>query len=73
MSVTDSKIHNQPADPYQEKNIDDVSIKDKIQDLSELIDSCKFGVMTTRDARTGYLVSRCMAVAAKVTLYLYPL
>jgi len=57
---------SKPADPYKARNIDDASLKEKVEDLNEFIDSCKFGMMTTRDASTGYLMSRCMAFAAKV-------
>lgn len=56
-----------PADPYKEANLDnDVTIAQKIQDLSNFMSSCKFGMMTTRDSKTGALMSRCMALAAQV-------
>lgn len=62
-----SNADTKHADPYKEKNLDtEVSIKEKIEDLSEFISACKFGMMTTRDGKTGALLSRCMAVAAKV-------
>lgn len=54
------------ADPYKEKNLDSASIKEKVEDLSEFVSACKFGMMTTRDGSTGRLVSRCMALAGKV-------
>lgn len=55
------------ADPYKEANLDSgVSVEQKIQDLSSFMTSCKFGLMTTRDAASGRLVSRCMALAAQV-------
>lgn len=57
---------SKPADPYKARNIDNVSLKEKVEDLTEFIDSCKFGMMTTRDASTGNLMSRCMALAAEV-------
>jgi hypothetical protein len=63
------------ADPYREKNIDNVSLKEKIEDLSEFISKCKFGMMTTHHGQTGALVSRCMGLAAKVRPFpslLYP-
>lgn len=60
------------ADPYKEKNADETSIEEKITDLSEFVSACKFGMMTTRDGKTGALVSRCMALAAKVGLPLSP-
>jgi len=55
---------NKPADPYKEKNLDETSLKEKVEDLSEFASACKFGMMTTRDEK-GMLVSRCMALAAK--------
>jgi hypothetical protein len=55
------------ADPYKEANLDSgVSLEQKIQDLSGFMSHCKFGMMTTRDAASGNLVSRCMALAAQV-------
>ncbi|KAI9878668.1 MAG: BLI-3 blue-light-inducible Bli-3 protein [Pleopsidium flavum] len=54
------------ADPYKSKNLDNnVSLREKVEDLVQFIDSCKFGMMTTRIASSGLLVSRCMALAAK--------
>jgi hypothetical protein len=66
MSFSNADTGNKPADPYKEKNIDHASIKDKVEDLSEFVSACKFGMMTTRDGSSGALVSRCMALAAKV-------
>lgn len=55
------------ADPYKEANADeDVPLDQKVQDLSNFMTHCKFGMMTTRDAGSGNLVSRCMALAAQV-------
>jgi hypothetical protein len=62
---------SKPADPYKEKNLDGAPIKEKVEDLSEFISNCKFGMMTTRDGTTGRLVSRCMALAAKLCLFSY--
>jgi hypothetical protein len=67
MSFSNVDTGNKPADPYKEKNLDDASIKEKVEDLSEFISSCKFGMMTTRDGKSGALVSRCMALAAKAS------
>lgn len=53
------------ADPYTAKNKDDPQLKEKIEDLVAFMERCKFGMMTTRIASTGQLVSRCMALAAK--------
>ncbi|KAK4125597.1 hypothetical protein N657DRAFT_642342 [Parathielavia appendiculata] len=56
------------ADPYKEANLDtEVSLEKKIQDLNDFVKACKFGMMTTRDAKSGSLVSRCMALAAQET------
>ncbi|AEO66582.1 uncharacterized protein THITE_2043296 [Thermothielavioides terrestris NRRL 8126] len=56
------------ADPYKEANLDtDVSLEQKIRDLSAFMTHCKFAMMTTRDAASGRLVSRCMALAAQET------
>lgn len=43
----------------------DPSLQEKVEDLSNFASACKFGMMTTKDSSTGLLVSRCMAVAAK--------
>jgi len=53
------------ADPYTQKNKDEPSTEEKIEDLSTFISACKFGMMTTRIADSGLLVSRCMALAGK--------
>lgn len=57
---------SKPADPYKAKNIDHASLKEKVEDLVQFIEACKFGMMTTRVASSGLLVSRCMALAGKV-------
>ncbi|KAI0379292.1 hypothetical protein F5Y04DRAFT_131883 [Hypomontagnella monticulosa] len=57
---------NKPADPYKAANKEnDISLSEKIEALDKFVTSCKFGMMTTRDASSGRLISRCMAVAAK--------
>ncbi|KAK6073959.1 protein bli-3 [Seiridium cupressi] len=54
------------ADPVTAKNIDTaVPLKQKIEDLSSFISSRQYGMMTTRDTKTGKLVSRAMALAGK--------
>ena len=55
-----------PADPFKAANLDnDVPLAQKIEDLNNFVSSCKFGMMTTRDAnKSGNLVSRCMALVA---------
>ncbi|CRK39520.1 hypothetical protein BN1708_007953, partial [Verticillium longisporum] len=55
---------NRPADPYKDANQDEVSLQTKIEDLTQFINATKFAMMTTRDASSGNLVSRAMALAA---------
>lgn len=67
MSFSNTDTGDKAADPYKAANTDtEASLKNKVEDLSDFITACKFGMMTTRDA-SGKLVSRCMAVAAKET------
>jgi len=66
MSFSNTNTGEKPSDPYKKNNADEASIKEKIEDLSEFISACKFGMMTTRDGKSGALVSRCMALAGKV-------
>ena len=70
MSFSNADTGAKEADPYKSKNIDTPTLKEKVEDLNEFIDACKFGMMTTRDGKTCALVSRCMAVAAKVHISL---
>jgi len=56
---------SKPADPYKQANLENVSLKQKFDDLGAFIDATKFGMMTTRHGTNGSLVSRAMAVAAK--------
>jgi len=52
-------------DPYKAKNKDEASLSEKVEDLSNFISACKFGMLTTRIADSGLLTSRCMGLAAK--------
>jgi hypothetical protein len=54
------------ADPYTAKNTDDVSLKEKVEDLLKFIDNTKFCLLTTHVADSDLLASRAMALAAKV-------
>ncbi len=55
-------------DPYKAKNVEkDVSTAEKIEALVKFAQANKFGMMTTRDAENGLLVSRCMSIAAAVS------
>ena len=58
---------DKPADPYTATNKSEPDLKEKVQDLVSFIESCKFGMMTTRIGSSGLLTSRCMALAAKVS------
>ncbi|KAM0328250.1 hypothetical protein ACHAQA_005659 [Verticillium albo-atrum] len=53
-----------PADPYTAANKDEVSLQTKVEDLTKFVNATKFAMMTTRDASSGNLVSRAMALAA---------
>lgn len=67
MSFSNAEVPgNKPADPYKATNLTNPDLKEKIQDLVSFIESCKFGMMTTRIESSGLLTSRCMALAAKV-------
>ncbi|KFA60514.1 hypothetical protein S40285_07880 [Stachybotrys chlorohalonatus IBT 40285] len=67
MSFSNASTGDKPADPYKAANADSVDTKTKIDDLVEFIQRCKFGMMTTHEAATSNLVSRCMALAATET------
>jgi len=65
MSFSNADTGNKPADPYKAANLDnDVSVKEKVEDFVKFAEKSKFGMMTTRDAKSGALVSRAMALAA---------
>ena len=69
MSFSNTNVpEDKPADPYKATNLTDPDLKDKVQDLVTFMESCKFGMMTTRIESSGLLTSRCMALAAKVGL-----
>lgn len=67
MSFSNANAGDKPADPYKQKNLEeDITIQQKVEDLNEFITGCKFGMLTTRDASSGGLFSRCMALATQV-------
>ena len=73
MSYSNTSTGDKPADPYKAANLEhDVPLSDKIQDLEQFINKCKFGMMTTRNAKSGSLVSRAMALAATVSSHSGP-
>lgn len=52
-------------DPFKQANLDtEVSLAQKIEDLSNFAKYCKFSMMTTRQSNSENLASRCMALAA---------
>ncbi|KAI4121291.1 MAG: hypothetical protein LQ347_006904 [Umbilicaria vellea] len=63
-SFSNADTGSKPADPYKTKNLDQTSLKEKVEDLVTFIEACKFGMMTTHES-SGLLVSRCMVLAAK--------
>ncbi|KAL8734309.1 MAG: hypothetical protein Q9166_001507 [cf. Caloplaca sp. 2 TL-2023] len=65
MSFSNADTGDKPADPYKAANKTEPKLKEKVEDLVNFIESCKFGMMTTRIESSGLLVSRCMALAAK--------
>ncbi|KAI2602629.1 pyridoxamine 5'-phosphate oxidase [Hypoxylon sp. NC1633] len=65
-SFSNTDTGDKSSGPYYDKNIDtDVTLKEKVEGLTNFVSSCKFGMMTTRDPSSGKLVSRCMAIAGK--------
>jgi Fe-S-cluster-containing dehydrogenase component len=54
-------------DPYKAANLDEAPLDEKVKDLITFVEKCKFCMMTTHDASSGILVSRCMALAGKVS------
>jgi len=63
MSFSNADTGNLPSDPYKQKNLDNASLKDKIEDLVSFAEKSKFCMMTTHIADSGRLASRCMALA----------
>jgi Fe-S-cluster-containing dehydrogenase component len=61
----DAKQTPQTMDPYKAANLDEVPLDEKVKDLITFVEKCKFCMMTTHDASSGILVSRCMALAGK--------
>ena len=69
MSYSNTNTGAQAADPYKQKNMEETSVKEKVEGLTAFIDKCKFCMMTTKTPTSGELASRCMALAAKVCLH----
>lgn len=70
-SYSNTDTGSKPADPYTEVNHDPAPLKERVEDLIKFIEGHKFCLMTTRQKESGYLVSRCMAVAAHEGLDLF--
>lgn len=66
-SFSNTDTGSKPADPYTQKNKDEVPLKEKVEDLFKFIDNTKFCLMTTQAADSDLLASRAMALAAKVS------
>ncbi|KAF8455288.1 hypothetical protein BDZ91DRAFT_801480 [Kalaharituber pfeilii] len=66
-SYSNTSTSSKPADLYKEANYDnsDISLNERVEDLLNWIDTHKFCMMTTRQKDSGYLMSRCMALAAR--------
>lgn len=67
MSFSNTSVGDKPADPYKKANEDDPKLETKVNDLIDFMTACKFGMMTTHEAATSNLVSRCMALASTVS------
>jgi hypothetical protein len=68
MSFSNADTGNKAADPYKEANADTgASLKVKVEDLEAFVKSTKLGMLTTREAGSGHLVSRCMGVVETVS------
>ena len=65
-SFSNTDTGNKAADPYTAKNIQDPTLKEKVEDLQSFVDKSKFCMMTTM-TQDGLLASRCMALAARVS------
>ena len=69
MSYSNADTGNKTADPYTAKNLQEPdSLEEKVGDLLKFVEKSKFCMMTTRMGQSGLLASRCMAVAAKVSI-----
>ncbi|BFZ63316.1 hypothetical protein YB2330_004438 [Saitoella coloradoensis] len=65
-NTTNTIPAGQPADPYKSKNLDtSTSLSTKVSDLAGLLDGIKTCMLTTRRETDGFLVSRCMQLAAR--------
>lgn len=58
----------QPADPYTAKGTEDPPVAEKVEDLVKFMTGIQYGMMTTLQSEGDLLSSRCMALAATVSL-----
>lgn len=65
-TFSNTSTGNQTADPYTQKNKEEPPLKEKVEELLQFIEKCKFCMMTTQTVDSDLLASRCMALAAKV-------
>jgi hypothetical protein len=70
MSYSNTNTGDKSADPLTQKSLNqgDATLEEKVNGLVNYVEKQKFCMMTTRIADSGLLVSRCMAVAAKVSI-----
>jgi hypothetical protein len=71
-TFSNAQTGDKTADPYTAKNLQEPSLKEKVEDLLAFIDKTKFGMLTTQTADSDLLASRCMALAAKVHIPVHP-
>lgn len=71
MSFSNTSTGDKPADPYTKANESEPDLKTKVDDLVDFVTKSKFGMMTTHEAASNNLVSRCMAVAATVSNFFF--
>ena len=65
-TFSNAETGNKNADPYTQKNLEEPSLKEKVEDLFTFVDKTKFCLLTTQTAGSDLLASRAMALAAKV-------
>ena len=66
MSFSNTDTGSKSADPYKEKNLEEPSLKEKVEDLLAFVDKTKFCLLTTHVADSDLLATRAMGLAAKV-------
>lgn len=67
-SFSNTDTGNKSADPYKEKNLEEVSLKEKVEDLLNFINKTKFCMLTAQTSDSDLLASRAMALAGEVCL-----